>query len=365
MTTKIEKTIIGFFSEAKDVCGSEGLFQSIFYHQCRLNYKQDQIRREEAVDGGRVDFVIEETDRLISIELKAGANGHRNSLANMKEVENTGKGLQHDIDKLLSLQKQTGKHVESWLVCVDLLVLGIAFSKKDVDKYSSVSNKQGVHFAYLAQLNDNCEIWENEKRKEHKLCIPDCTSNISALALLNMKSTWTEFFYEVATEEDSPECAHVGLLYHILRRKGLKHTQLASEVFFNCNKYGTRQYYIPDIAVFGDKFIGQFQLFGNNKRTIENDKYKLPELVSIMEFKGGRSFKSKGIKSRQEAIISDVEKLSYQIKPIVEAASLSLKINTQPHYIMIITDDDPRLKVCIDELRQKHGEIIDIKWQGL
>lgn len=366
MTAKFNKILSGFFSEAKTVCGSEGLYQSIFYHHARGQFRQNQIRREEPTEGGKVDFFLEDTDRFYAIELKAGANGHRNSLANMKEVESKGKGLQHDLAKLHSLKTRSSKPVESWLVCVDLAALRIAFSKSDLEKYSSLSNSQGTYFAYISQLEDDYQTWVNGKRSAWKMEAPQSTLQTDPWQLIKSQSLWHDFFAEVA-RENGPECSHVGLFYHVLRRAGLLHKQVASEVFFNCNRYGTRQYYVPDFAVFEKEFVGHFQLYGNNRRTVENDQFKLPVLVSVLEFKGGDAFSAKPIAERKKEIVADVEKLAQKIKPRVEAAPSFLhrpKALTKPEYTMVVTDNDSRLQASIEALQAKYQGTVNIRWLG-
>lgn len=366
MTTKFNKVLSGFFSEAKTVCGSEGLYQSIFYHHARGQYRQNQILREEPAEGGKVDFVLEDVDRVYAVELKAGANGHRNSLANMKEVESKGKGLQHDLAKLDSLHRKFSKEVESWLVCVDLAALGLAFSRVDLEKYSRLSNSQGTHFAYVSQLEDEYQTWRVGKRTAWKLETPQCKSQADAWHLIGGEVVWHDYFAEVA-RDNGPECSHVGLFYHVLRRAGLLHRQVASEVFFNCNRYGTRQYYVPDFAVFENEFVGQFQIYGNNRRTVENDQFKLPVLVSILEFKGGDAFRAKSITKRNEEIVADVEKLAQQIKPRIEAApSFQQRPNSlaKPTFTMVVTDSDPRLQPTMEALSAKHKGTVNIRWLG-
>lgn len=338
----------------------------MFYHHARGQFRQDQIRREEPAEGGKVDFVLEDNERIYAVELKAGANGHRNSLANMKEVESKGKGLQHDLAKLHSVQRRSSKPVESWLVCVDLAALGIAFSRSDLAKYSGRSNSQGTHFAYISQLDDEYQTWRAGKRTAWKLEAPQGTPHADPWHLIGSEALWHDFFAEVV-RDNGPECSHVGLFYHALRRSGLIRNQAASEVFFNCSRYGTRQYYVPDFAVFEKEFVGHFQLYGNNRRTIENDQFKLPVLVSVLEFKGGDAFSAKPIAKRKEEIVADVEKLALQIKPRIEAAPSFLnrsKALAKPNYTMVVTDSDPRLEAIIEELKAKHKGIVSIRWSG-
>ena len=122
-----------------------------------------------------------------------------------------------------------------------------------------------------------------------------------------------------------------------------------------------------DFAVFEEGFVGHFQLYGNNRRTVENDQYKLPVLVSVLEFKGGIAFSAKTIAKRKEEIVADVEKLAEQIRPRIETAPSFLhrsKSIARPQYTMVVTDNDPRLQPCIEALRAKHKGTVDIRWPG-
>jgi hypothetical protein len=366
MSADIEQVLAGFFSEASVVCGSEGLYQSIFYHQARYHFSQERIKREVSAEGGRVDFLLEGEDKYYAVELKAGANGHRNSLANMKEVEREGKGLQHDLGKLQSLQESLGKPVETWLLCVDLAALGIAFNAQDLEKYAEWSRAGGTSFAYVSQLEDHFKTNTQGHWSFHKLAPPPVPSKTSTWEIIQDESLWRKFFVEVERDH-GVECSHVGLLYHALRRAGLQHNQVASEVFFNCNRYGARHYYRLDVAIFESSFGGQFQLYGNNRKTVENDQFKLPTLASLMEFKGGRSFCKTPISSRVSNIAGDLEKLANVVKPRIENAAAFQNRNPElprPRYIMVVTDSDPNLEADIIRLNSMYNGLVDLQWPG-
>ncbi|GHB22934.1 hypothetical protein ACFFLG_13955 [Shewanella indica] len=184
--------------------------------------------------------------------------------------------------------------------------------------------------------------------------------------LLSSDRFWSEFFDETVSDF-GPECSHVGLLYHHLRKNGLNHNQVAVEVFFNCNKYGDRQYRIPDLVIFDRCFNAQFQLYGDSRKTIKNDQFKLPSLVSVIEFKGGIAFTSKSIKERERLIEVDVDKMLNHIIPDVKSASNSLRGNSgksEPIFMFVVTDFDERLEPIIFNLRQRVGGKIDIRWIG-
>jgi hypothetical protein len=93
VTSEVVSEIINESSfQARHICGSEGLYQCIIYDVTKRHPEVDSIEREVPVtlpDGntGYLDFVIESKGVSIAIELKAGANSHRNSLDKAKEVD--------------------------------------------------------------------------------------------------------------------------------------------------------------------------------------------------------------------------------------------------------------------------------------
>ena len=283
----------------------------------------------------------------------------------MKEVEHEGKGLQHDLSKLKSLHGKLGKPVETWLVCVDLAALGIAFDAQDVEKYAKWSRDAGSGFAYISQLEDHFKVNAEGHWSLLKLKSLPGPSQANPWDVLQQESLWRKLSVEVDRDRQGVECSHVGLLYHLLRSAGLLHNQVASEVFFNCNRYGARHYYRPDAAVFDGRFGGQFQLYGNKRKTVENDQFKLPLLASIIEFKGGRSFCKNPLAWRISAIAGDLEKLANEIRPRIENAPAFQARSPElprPRYIMVVTDADPRLELELIKLNSKYEGLIDVRW---
>ncbi|MFB2778549.1 hypothetical protein ACE017_05220 [Shewanella mangrovisoli] len=366
MDEKIYALLKGFYSEANLVCGSEGVFQSIFYHEARKYFDQSQIWREQPVNGGAIDFCIDGGEKIFAIEIKAGANGHRNSLAKMKEVESKGKGLSHDLSKLQFFASESTKAVETWLICVDLSSLGIAFNKDDIAYYSELASSYGANFSYASQLENLFYCWYENGKCCIELNFSDSGIVSSIEDLLSSARFWYQFFDETVSDF-GPECSHVGLLYHHLRKNGLNYNQVAVEVFFNCNKYGDRQYRIPDLAIFDRRFNAQFQLYGDSKKIVKNDQFKLPSLVSVVEFKGGSSFISKPLKERERLIEADIDKMLSHIIPNIQIASLSFSkdsVQSKSIYIFVVTDFDKRLEPLILNLRERVNGKIDIRWIG-
>jgi len=78
--------------QARDVCGSEGLYQCIIYDLAKRCPQIDSVEREVPIvlpDGktGYLDFVMTIGEVSIAVELKAGANSYRNSLEKAMEVD--------------------------------------------------------------------------------------------------------------------------------------------------------------------------------------------------------------------------------------------------------------------------------------
>jgi len=365
MDAKIMDLLSDVFAEAHLLCGSEGLFQSVFYHHARKYYSPEQIHREYSVNSGYIDFVLEDEDAIHAFEIKGGANGHRNSLSKMKEMEKKGKGLAHDLKKLGEFnQLEHGKTVNTWIVCIDLKSLRIAFDKKDLTGYSAMAARQGSRLAYLSQEEAVFRILDGNNEKQVALNeIKSEYSKVDPMQILSKPNFWAGYFTQTRAT-NGLECVHVGQFYHALREAGLGWNQCASEVFFNCNKHGTRNYYMPDFAVFGRESIGQFQLFGDHKKIVENDQFKLPYLTSVLEFKGGKSFQRQSIAKKKKDISADLDKLAYKMRPRIQAGTSALEILSSyapPTYTMVVTDPDPRLSEFIEYSRDEYRDILDIQ----
>lgn len=368
LDTRIKTLLTDFFTDANAVCGSEGLFQSIFYHHGRSHFAADRIFREYKVPSGSIDFVIDGGNQLFAFELKGGANGHRNSLANMKEVEHSGKGLSHDIKKLVEFGRlNKGKTVQVWLVCIDLAPLDIAFDDNDLSYYSNMANKSDACLAYLAQGEKYFLTFDNGQRVPYPISQQVQPSSLTDhKKIIQDDKFWRAYFSET-NRTPGLECVHIGQLYHALRGAGFNYNQCASEVFFNCNRYGTRNYYIMDFAVFSSAFCGQFQLYGNSRKTIENDKFKLPHLIALMEFKGGDAFQKKSLRNKVADIEKDLNKLASKVSPNVLSASSQLDIKAvtgSPELVMVVTDPDTELRADILSLQARYRDKVEIRWCG-
>jgi hypothetical protein len=365
---RIYKFLANFLGESKEVGGSEGLYQSLFYSHARRYFPAKCILREVRVKSGFIDFVIETEAIRYAFELKGGANGHRNSLRKMKEEEGRGKGLAHDLTKLHEYRDSSlVDSVLTFLVCIDIEALDIAFSMDDCRRYAQMARSAQSELVYFAQTDAFFRVYRDNEILKVAVSTQDAVPNHPpAIKLLSASVFWRRYFSEVG-DANGLECLHVGIFYHHLRRTGLRVNQCAPEIFFNCNKYNTRSYHRPDLAVFEDGCTGQFQLFGDSRKIVQNDQFKLPFLASILEFKGGAGFDTKGLKYKTEAISKDLAKLTVQMPPLIDAATekiMGSKSFRRCLYIMVVTDPDPSLADFIMVEKERYADTVEIQWIG-
>lgn len=365
---RIYKFLAQFLGESKKVGGSEGLYQSLFYSHARSYFPAKRILREVRVNSGFIDFVIETDFAKYAFELKGGANGHRNSLSKMKEEEGRGKGLAHDLTKLQEYRSSNlDGRIVTFLVCIDIEALGIAFSKGDCRHYAQMARSAQSELVYFAQTDIFFRVYrDNQVLKATVANQASAPNHPPAVRLLAASAFWRRYFSEVI-EANGLECLHVGIFYLHLRKTGLRVNQCAPEIFFNCNRYNTRSYYRPDLAVFEDSCTGQFQLFDDSRKNVQNDQFKLPFLVAILEFKGGVGFDTKGLKYKTEAIAKDLVKLSTQMPPLIDTATEKIMGSKPLHrclYVMVIIDPDPFLADFIIVEKERHTGTVEIQWIG-
>jgi len=357
-----------YLAEAKLVGGSEGLYQSLFYSHARRYYHAHNIHREFRVESGFIDVVIETGSSRYAFELKGGAQGHRNSLHKMKEEEGRGKGLAHDLKKLSEYRAlNEGISVRSLLLCIDIEALGIAFTQEDINNYARMALGSNNELIYFSQKEDHYRLYRAEQALRIKLPrVEKRTSHPSIHKIMAAPEFWGRYF-EQTNKSPGLECHHVGIFYHELRRLGLNVNQCAPEIFFNCSKYNVRNYHRPDLAIFENGCTGQFQLFGNSKKTIENDQFKLPYLTALLEFKGGTAFENLGKTAKIKGISQDLEKLVHVLPPLIDAATDALGAGEKPQpckYIMVVTDPAPELSDYIESQKLELHNSVQIEWIG-
>lgn len=366
--------------QARHICGSEGLYQCIIYDLAKRCAQIDSVEREVPVvlpDGkiGYLDFVIDSAGISVAIELKAGANSHRNSLDKAKEVdrrfgaEKSG-GLLKDFEKLGAFIKFGADNSRRAIsVCLETAFIKYGFSPNDVDKYSALANKQSIAFVYGTPGGSPKNLWINSG-KRHEVALgwnnrfEVATSKVFDLGELD----WAAYFADIAMSEPKDETFAQGILYHHLRSLGLTEKQCASEVFFYfARKPGTRaSYWLPDLAIFDPGFNGHFNLGVNNQEKLQNDYDKLCSLNTIIEIKGSRQFEMFSRSKKVELLRQDLEKMNSHLRPPIEVQTRKegIRRDRPVNFAMVVASSDSGLNAFIREAKEEYSQAIQIFWSG-
>jgi len=367
--------------QARHICGSEGLYQCIIYDLAKRCDQVDRVEREVPVvlpDGktGYLDFVIDSGGISIAIELKAGANSHRNSLDKAMEVdrrfgaEKSG-GLLKDFEKLSAFIKAGAPNSRRAVsVCLETAYIKYGFSPHDVDKYSALANKESIDFVYGTPGVNPTNLWITSG-KRHEITLGRKKSRIeieTSKAFDFGKLDWAAYFADIAMSEPKDETFAQGILYHHLRSLGLTEKQCASEVFFYfARKPGTRaSYWLPDLAIFDPGFNGRFNLGINNQEKLQNDYEKLRSLNAIIEIKGSRHFEMLKTSEKVELLRQDLEKLNSHLRPPVEVQTRKegIRRDRPVNFAMVVASSDGGLNTFIREAKEEYGQAIQVFWSG-
>lgn len=366
--------------QVRHICGSEGLYQCIIYDIAKRCAQVNRVEREVPValpDGktGYLDFVIDSGGISIAIELKAGANSHRNSLDKAMEVdrrfgaEKTG-GLFKDFEKLSAfIQAGASNSRRAVSVCLETAYIKYAFSPNDVDKYSALANKGSIDFVYGTPGVSPKNLWiTGGKRHEVTLSKKSSLEAEPPKVFDFSELDWAQYFSDIAMSEPKDETFAQGILYHHLRSLGLTEKQCASEVYFYfARKPGTRaSYWLPDLAIFNPGFNGRFNLGINNQEKLQNDYEKLCSLNTIIEMKGSRHFEMLKTNEKVELIRQDLDKLNSHLRSPVEVQTRmqGIRRDRPVNFAMVVASSDGRLNTFIREAKEEYGKAIQIFWSG-
>lgn len=366
--------------QARHICGSEGLYQCIVYDLALRSSHINSVQREVPVvlhsgKTGYLDFVIESGEVCVAIELKAGANSHRNSLDKAMEIdrkfgaEKSG-GLLKDFEKLDAFLKANGKKSSRAIsVCMETAFIKYGFSSKDVDRYSALANKRSIDFVYGTPGNEPVNLWVTGSKRRKVALKCNLKEPIGFLGEFELrKLDWEAYFSHIAISEPKDETFAQGMLYHYLRNMGLTEKQCASEVFFYCaRKPGTRaSYWLPDIAVFSPNFNGRFNLGVDNQEKLLNDYEKLCNLNAIIEIKGSLQFEKLSTCKKLELLRQDLEKLNLHLRSQIDAQLRLEGIRREKPvtYAMVIASNDKELTNFVREAEAEYGKAIQIFWSG-
>jgi hypothetical protein len=376
----VSKIIDDASYQASQICGSEGLYQCIIYSLAKSCARVDSIEREVPVllpngKTGYLDFVIVSNGISVAIELKAGANSHRNSLDKAMEVdrrfgsENSG-GLLKDFEKLSAfIGTSKAKSRRAISVCLETAHIKKGFGPSDLDRYSALANEKSIDFVYGTPGANPKNLWVIAgKRGEVDLGREEKVRLKPPLAFDLRQLDWAAYFADIASSLPKDETFAQGTLYHYLRRMGLTETQCASEVFFYFSrKPGTRaSYWLPDLAVFDTGFNGRFNLGVNNQEKLQNDYQKLCSLNSIIEVKGSKQFEGFSTRNKIELLRQDLEKMNSYLRRPIETRIRKEGINRgRPvDFAMVVASQDKQLNGFLREAKEEYGEAVHIFWSG-
>lgn len=365
---------------ARHICGSEGLYQCIIYDLAKRCDQVDSVEREVPIvlpDGkiGYLDFVIETGGISVAVELKAGANSHRNSLDKAMEVDrrfgaDKSGGLLKDLAKLSAfIEAGAAGSSRAISVCLETAYIKYGFAPSDVDKYSALANQRSIDFVYGTPGINPTNLWiSGGKRKEVALSMGEELS-VKASGVFDLRELdWPAYFSDIATSEPKDETFAQGILYHYLRIMGLTEKQCASEVFFHfAKKPGTRaSYWLPDIAIFDHGFSGRFNLGVNNQEKRQNDYEKLCSLNTIIEIKGSKQFESCSTNKKVDLLRQDLEKLDSHLRsPIeIQIRKEGISRNKPVQFAMVVASSDSGLTRFVREAQKEYGQRIQIFWSG-
>lgn len=323
------------FADSSCFCGKEDVIHAIIHHQLmKSGISPQRIAREQTTSGNRVDIVIfgegvngdfatTQHTALAAIEVKGGAYGYRNALAN----EINASGYCNDMAKL-KVDAQSG--IECWFLCVDMSELGRAVSPLKIELVSEQCAAHNLSFAYYCQGEQRFYVSRPHKK-------------LAQVSLSNVASTSNKFGVDFLFDPNAPQLAvlarqcraingheanYTAFLYDCLRNAGFGVAQLSLETYFSfAARDGGRMQDRPDLVVFDSGFDGRFNLYKGGDTRQSNDAHKLAHIDTIFEVKGGTAMAKKSDKAVLQAYFADISKLGLWRQRAM-AARMGTKVKT-------------------------------------
>lgn len=303
------------FSDASQFCGREDVIHAIIHYQltqtgtspvriAREHKTCDVVVFSSNVNG---DFANTDCQPLVAIEVKGGAYGTRNALAD--RIDKSGY-----CDDMTKLQPLAARGVECWFICVDMPELGRAVSAKKVELVAEQCQNHGLCFAYYCLGEDHYYVLR-QREKLTTMPVPQrkTSAAVGSLDYLFSKShpSFLNFVNNCRSISGS-EANITSSLYNSLRGAGFNVNQLSLETYFSfAAAEGSRMQKRPDIVVFKEDFDGRFNLYKGGDNRVSNDPHKLKHIDTIFEIKGGAAIDKKADKAILEAYLDDIQKLQY------------------------------------------------------
>lgn len=311
------KLLATAFADASQFCGHEAVIQAILHY--RLNESAapgTRIVREYALSGGKADVVVLGPSAgkaggstlvpRIAIEVKGGANAHRNALK--VNIRSTG-----FCDDMAKLRPEAAKGVECWFVCLDMPELGRAVGPLLAELIAEQCVAHGLNFAYHCQGEAFWLIAGPGRPLARMPLVP-----VSGAArpggidfLLDSKAEHLLPLAKALLGAPGDEANLASTLYNTLRANGFGVEQLSLETYFSfAAEQDSRMQLRPDMTVFDSSFDGRFNLYAGGNRQRSNDAHKLAHLEAIIEIKGSAAMCRKPHKGVLADYLKDVDKLA-------------------------------------------------------
>lgn len=305
------------FADAAQFCGHEAVIQAILHYRLSKSaVPGTRVEREYPLSGGKADVVVlgPGTGKTggsalvprIAIEVKGGANAHRNALKLC--IRKTG-----FCDDMAKLRPEAAKGVECWFVCLDMPELGRAVGPLFAELIAEQCVAHGLNFAYHCQ-GEAFWLCAGPGRRLARMPLVPVTRTARPGGidfLLDSKSEHLLPLAKALLATPGEEANIASTLYNTLRDKGFGVEQLSLETYFSfAAEQGSRMQSRPDMTVFDSSFDGRFNLYAGGNRQRSNDAHKLAHLEAIIEIKGSAAMSRKPHEGVLADYLKDVDKLA-------------------------------------------------------
>ena len=325
-----EKTLINFCEQVSGFCGREDVIHEILcaaLSQSGVPIKH--IAREQKCPPiKRCDIVVfgdEVPDKyttnevpVCAIEVKGGAYGYRNSLSELyRKFTSSNKGTEgseidreeRTIDDIKNLSECAKQGIEAWFICIDMPDLGVSFNEKAVQEVLELCRQQGINFLYYCQREKEAVLLKDGTVK--RLQVTGASHKGVNKSFESIISSATPADIDSMLHTNGHEANLTSCLYRMARDNGFSVPQTSLETYFVAAATGTRGgYHRPDMVLFDKKFDGRFNLYEDGNMKSNLDSHKMPKVRSLIEVKGGSSFRNATKKVRMEKCLADADKLS-------------------------------------------------------
>lgn len=317
-----ESVLIDFCTSVSGFCGREDVIHEVF---CQSLYKagllNTELQREHQCGPiKKCDIVLIGDGKLShAIEIKGGAYAHRNSLSELyRKYKREG-----EIADIENLEQCSENGIESWFICIDMPDLGRALDDGQAQELTQLCHSKNINFLYYCQKDKSAMIVIKGNIKTLKISKPEYSTINKSFKDVLSEAASSDF--EFISNVDGHEANITSHLYNLARRSGLAVPQISLETYFVAASTGKRGgFYRPDMVLFESDFDGRFNLYNNGNVERNLDQHKMPSVRSLIEVKGGSSFRKQSPQKRLKDCLADAKKLNMWREIFSEHSSIEL-----------------------------------------